>query len=89
MKSVVIIVSSIVIFVVCCAINLFGYNASKDDSYRALKMSGYSNIQLQGYAFFACSKNEYSRKFTAMNAKGEAVNGTICCGLWKNCTVRF
>lgn len=57
---------------------------------RALEAQGFSDIQMKGYAFFGCGKDDlYSDKFTAKNAKGAPVSGVVCGGLLKGATVRF
>lgn len=63
---------------------------SEEESKRVLVNSGYTQIELKGVALFSCSDDDgFSRKFTAINPRGERVDGTICCGLLKSCTVRF
>ena len=62
----------------------------ESDTRRTLDAHGFSDIQTQGYGWFACSKNDtYATKFTAKNPKGQPVSGVVCCGIVKNCTVRF
>ena len=58
---------------------------------RVLQMQGYTNIEITGYNFFTCSKNDfYSTGFTATTRDGNKVSGTICSGLFfKGSTVRF
>jgi hypothetical protein len=59
-------------------------------SREALEKSGYTDIQVGGYDFFACSDDDtFATKFTASNPHGQVVSGTVCCGLFKSCTVRF
>ena len=62
-----------------------------DDAFRALNAEGYTNIQTGGYAFFACSKDDfYHTSFTAKNAKGKTVEGVVCSGLFfKGSTIRY
>jgi hypothetical protein len=57
---------------------------------RTLEDSGFTDIRVGGYAFFGCSKDDtFSTTFSAKNPQGRAVNGVVCCGLLKSCTVRF
>jgi len=51
---------------------------------------GFTDVQTQGYDMWACSEDDsYSTQFTATNPQGQRVSGAVCCGLLKNCTVRF
>lgn len=58
---------------------------------KALEDLGFTDIQIGGYAFFACSEDEWNHtSFTAKNPQGKIVTGTVCSGLmFKNSTVRF
>ena len=56
----------------------------------ALQKSGYTDIEIGDYDFNACGKDdEYSTHFRAKNPQGRIVEGTVCCGVWKSCTIRF
>lgn len=70
---------------------LFSGCTNKDDAKKALVSSGFSDIQITGYNFFGCSKDDfYHTGFTAKNVKGLEVSGTVCSGLFfKNSTIRF
>lgn len=63
----------------------------QDTARRILEDAGYTNVQLQGYAFLACSEDDtYHDAFTATNPNGRHVSGTVCAGmLFKNSTIRF
>ena len=55
-----------------------------------LENSGFSNVQLVGHQFFRCGKDDTSATgFVADNPKGKRVMGTVCCGTFKGCTIRF
>lgn len=57
-----------------------------------LQAAGYHDALLGGADALACSENESSRHFTATNAAGDRIEGTVCCGLTgagKGCTLRF
>ena len=56
-----------------------------------LTAQGYKNIQITGYNFFACSKDDfYHTGFTAISPNGQSVSGTACQGLlFKGTTLRF
>jgi hypothetical protein len=61
------------------------------DAEKALEDLGMTNIRTGGYAWFACSQDDfYHTSFTATNAQGRQITGTVCSGvLFKNSTVRF
>lgn len=62
----------------------------EDASNRALKSMGFTDIQLGDYAWFQCDEHDdYRTSFTATNPQGQRVEGAVCCGIMKNCTVRF
>jgi hypothetical protein len=51
---------------------------------------GYSDIQIKGFAWFACDKSDIWRtKFKAMNPNGVKTTGAVCSGLFKNNTIRY
>lgn len=57
-----------------------------------LRGAGLRDPELGGAATFNCAEGESSRHFTATNADGARVEGTVCCGLTgvgKGCTVRW
>jgi hypothetical protein len=55
-----------------------------------LQKHGFTDISTRGYDMFACSDSDVSAtKFTATNSAGMRVNGVVCCGILKRCTVRF
>lgn len=56
-----------------------------------LAINGYTNVQITGYAWFACSKDDwYHTGFTALGPTGLPIKGCVCSGLlFKNSTIRF
>jgi hypothetical protein len=55
-----------------------------------LEKSGYHDIHVGGYAPFSCGQDDsFSTGFHAVNAAGQPVDGVVCCGVLKGCTVRF
>lgn len=57
---------------------------------RTLEASGFTDVTVGGYAWFSCSEGDnFATSFSATNSQGKRVHGAVCCGLWKNCTVRF
>lgn len=61
------------------------------DAHRALEAIGFSEIEITGYSWLACGKDDfYHTGFTAINQEQMRVYGTVCSGiLFKNSTVRF
>lgn len=70
---------------------LFVLGCTDDERAReTLEKSGYTDIQVGGYDHWAYSEDDsYSTKFRAKNPQGTMVEGTVCCGTFKSCTVRF
>lgn len=64
---------------------------SKHDAEKALNAEGMTNIEVTGYNWFACSKDDfYHTGFKATNALGKPVEGTVCSGLlFKGSTIRY
>lgn len=62
-----------------------------DDAVRVLESAGYTDVQLDGYDFFNCSKDDfYKTKFRAKGPNGKPVSGVVCAGLlFKGATVRL
>lgn len=55
-----------------------------------LENSGFSQIEVGDFTFFGCGHGDkYGREFRAVNPVGKHVNGIVCCGYMKSCTVRF
>jgi len=64
--------------------------SNEPSSRRALTAYGFTDIQLTGYQLFGCSEDDiYHTGFVARNPQGNIVEGVVCCGALKNCTVRF
>lgn len=60
------------------------------ETVRTLQSSGFTEIQTTGYRFFGCGDSDtFSTGFRAKNPHGETVEGVVCCGWPKGCTVRF
>jgi hypothetical protein len=71
------------IFTVGCGVNHV-------DARRALEAQGITNVQIGGYSFFGCSKDDGWRStFTGIGANGKPINGVVCQGLLKGTTIRF
>ncbi len=62
-------------------------NAS--DSHQALTEAGYTDVDIGGYAWLQCGKDDtFATKFSAKGPTGVPVNGAVCCGWLKGCTIR-
>lgn len=75
-----------------CLFFLVLFTACTDEqrTHETLRKSGFTDIQTTGYDFFSCSDEDtFSTAFVATNPKGERVEGAVCCGIFKNCTIRF
>ena len=60
------------------------------DSETALHSAGFSEVVVGDHAYFECGRGDVSSlAFTATNPNGDRVSGTVCCGWFKGCTVRF
>ncbi len=57
----------------------------------ALLDAGYHPIEIGGYAWFSCSKDDYfATKFTAYSPDStRIVKGCVCSGLFKGKTIRL
>jgi hypothetical protein len=58
---------------------------------KVLRQQGYTDIEMTGYKFFACSHEDfYHTGFRAKSAAGYDVEGCVCEGLFfKNSTIRL
>ena len=79
-----------VIFVALLAVLVSGCT-SKDGAERALKGAGYTEIEIGGYAFFACDgkSDTFATSFTAKGPTGMRVSGAVCSGFLKGSTIRL
>lgn len=57
----------------------------------AIESQGFSDVTLGDYAWLGCGREDdlVRKHFTAKNVRGQRVEGLVCCGLGKGCTVRF
>jgi hypothetical protein len=80
MKNILVVLFSLVM----CACTAEG--ASEE----ALGKAGFYDIQMTGYSFFGCSEDDtFKTGFRAKNVNGMEVEGVVCCGVLKDCTIRF
>lgn len=66
---------------------------NEEDAQRTLRVSGYKNIQMTGYAWMKCGDREGTcTGFRATAPNGEIVEGAVSCsigGCTKGCTIRL
>lgn len=55
-----------------------------------LESQGYTNIKNTGFKPFYCGEDDvFSTGFTALDSKGNKVDGCFCGGLMKGVTIRY
>jgi hypothetical protein len=63
---------------------------AEDSAVRALKQAGYTDIKIEGYAFFACGEDDtFHTKFIANGPTGVISTGVVCSGIFKGSTIRL
>lgn len=56
----------------------------------AVEKLGMTDVKVGGPSFFSCGEDDLTgASFTATNPAGQRVEGVVCCGVFKACTVRF
>lgn len=84
------VVAMIVAIMAVAVGGMFGACDDKAASRHALESQGFSMIYVNDHAYFKCGHGDFSAlNFEARNVKGDKVNGVVCCGLTKACTIRF
>lgn len=57
---------------------------------KVLEVNGYRNIEVKGWAFFGCSKDDtFTTQFEAISPSGKHVSGVVCSDWFKGATIRF
>lgn len=85
-KSVIIITLSILGFAV--TLNVISW-PTEERIIKSLEKAGFTEIKLGESNFFGCSRDDQvRRKFSAKDYKGNATEGTVCCGL-NGCYARY
>lgn len=75
---------------IALALCLLVGSTAPDYTRETLQKSGYTNIEVTGFSPFSCGEDDtFSTGFRADNPQGQRVEGTVCCGMLKSCTVRF
>lgn len=77
------------IIALCVLIALVGCTRV-DSATKVLQDEGYSNVQITGYRYFGCSKDDHFHTgFKATGPTGRPVSGIVCQGILKGGTVRL
>lgn len=80
----------LVVLVLLLAVLLLPSCTDDDRTRRILEASGYTHVQLTGWSAFTCSGDDvYATGFRAIGPTGVTVEGTVCCGVLKDCTIRI
>lgn len=75
---------------IAALVALAGCGVSPDKATRALNSMGVKNVEIGGYAFWGCGKDDgYASKFTGTGQDGNPVSGVVCSGMFKGVTIRF
>lgn len=85
-------IAGVVIALVGFAISSNAVPVGDQRAIEAVEASGFRDVMLGGPQALACAEGESSRHFSATNAQGKRVEGTVCCGLTgvgKGCTLRW
>lgn len=78
------------LLLVLLVLPLAGCFTDPDNSTRTLDNLGFTKIEIGGYDAWSCGDDyTYHTKFTAINPNGKKVSGTVCCGFFKGCSVKF
>lgn len=57
---------------------------------RTLDAAGLRNVEITGWSPMSCAKDDLtSTGFRADNSAGKRIEGVVCCGILKGCTVRY
>ena len=90
--AIAVVVAGLVIVVIWFVLQANMVPAGDQRAIDAVEASGFGNVLLGGAEALACAEGESSRHFSASNAQGKRVEGTVCCGLTgigKGCTIRW
>lgn len=61
-----------------------------DNAMRTLEGAGYTQVQMNGYTFLGCGKDDaFHDSFTAIGTNGKPVSGVVCSGWFKGSTIRM
>lgn len=63
---------------------------SESDATRALAGVGYRDVQITGYRWWGCCKDDqFHTGFAATGPTGQRVSGVVCSGWMKGSTIRM
>ena len=63
---------------------------SENDASRALAGAGYRDVQITGYRWWGCSKDDqFHTGFEATGPTGQRVSGVVCSAWMKGSTIRM
>lgn len=68
---------------------VFAGCTAEADARAALHNYGFTHVELTGWSPAACHGDFSATGFSARNASGAIVEGVVCCGVVKGCTVRW
>lgn len=69
---------------------LLGCTTGEDEVTSAVTRAGFTEVKPGRLTAFGCSDDDkVGRLFTARNAQGVVVEGQVCCGVLKGCTIRY
>jgi len=78
------------ILVAIAALVALGACTDADNARRALSTAGYSDIRIEGYAWFGCSEDDtFATRFKAKGPSGVEASGQVCSGWLKGSTIRL
>ncbi len=73
-------------------ISINGCEVDDNTARKTVEAQGFKDVKLGGTSTFSCSEDERSRRFTAVNSRGDSIEGVVCCGFsgcGKACTLRW
>ena len=78
---------------IIASLMLFGCTSSKNDFEKEkyqLEQQGYTDVKNTGYSYFCCNEEDtFSTGFTALDRKGNMIEGCFCSTLYTGVTIRF
>lgn len=82
---------SVVLLFGSASIGLCRCGPDKGRATSALQTAGYTEIDVRGLSLgLNCSDDDmYITPFKAKGPTGVAAHGHVCCGIFKNCTIRL
>lgn len=76
------------IFLILFLLLLIGCT-NADQARRVLEVDGFTDVEITGYSFFGCGRDDvFHTQFTAKK-NGHITSGVVCSGFLKGATIRF